>query len=88
MRRNEEVERLRKEKARHNKEDSLSKEEEIASWTKTVEVLEKIYRDFYSYKDYRSGKFKPSPAWECEGDCSSRHRNARGYKYPKRRSKI
>jgi hypothetical protein len=46
----------------------LSKEEEVKSWTRTIEALEKIYKGFYSYKDYRSGKFKPEPVWRREGD--------------------
>jgi hypothetical protein len=67
MRRGEEAERLAKEKEIWNKEDRLSKEEEVASWTRAIEALEKIYKGFYSYKDYRMGKFKPELVWRCEG---------------------
>jgi hypothetical protein len=68
--RNEEAERLRRQKERWNKEQSLTKEEEVLSWTSTIETLEKIYKDFYSYKDFMSGKFKPKPIWTCEGNYS------------------
>jgi hypothetical protein len=68
MRRSEEVERLGKEKEIWNKEKDLSKEEEVTSWTKTIEALEKIYKGFYSYKDFKLGKFKPEPVWTCEGN--------------------
>jgi hypothetical protein len=68
MKRNEEVERLAKQKEIWNKEQSLTKEEEVLSWTNTIESLEKIYKHFYSYKDYRLGKFKPKPVWLCEGE--------------------
>jgi hypothetical protein len=67
MIRNEEAKRLAKEKEIWNKEDRLSKEEEVASWIRTIEAIEKIYKGFYSYKDFRMGKFKPSPVWECKG---------------------
>jgi hypothetical protein len=63
MRRSDEVERLEKEKEIWNKEDRLSKEEYVASWTFTIETLERIYKGFYSYKDYRLGKFNPEPVW-------------------------
>jgi hypothetical protein len=67
-RRREEIERLEKEKEIWNKENRLSKEEEIKSWTPTIEVLEKIYKHFYSYKDFRLGKFNPSAVRLCQGD--------------------
>ncbi|MDR2351117.1 MAG: hypothetical protein LBD56_00315 [Endomicrobium sp.] len=67
MRRSEELERLAKEKEKWNKEKDLSKEEEVISWMKTIEALEKVYKGFYSYKDCRSGKFKPSSVWKCDG---------------------
>jgi hypothetical protein len=63
MRRSEELKRLEKEGEIWNKESRLSKEEQVVSWTPTIEVLEKIYKDFYSYKDFRLGKFKPKPVW-------------------------
>jgi hypothetical protein len=63
---NEEAERLEKQKERWNKERSLSKEEEALSWTPTIESLEKVYKDFYSYKDFPKGKFNPNPVWLCE----------------------
>jgi hypothetical protein len=68
MIRNEEAKRLAKEKEIWNKENRLSKEEEIKSWTPTIEVLEKIYKHFYSYKDFRLGKFNPSAVWLCQGN--------------------
>jgi hypothetical protein len=68
MRRSEELERLAKRKELWNKENRLSKEEQVASWIRTIEALEKIYKGFYSYKDYRMGKFKPELVWRCEGD--------------------
>jgi hypothetical protein len=68
MKRNEGTERLAKQKERRNKEHSLTKEEEVLSWTSTIETLEKVYKDFYSYKDFRMGKFKPNPVWLCEGN--------------------
>jgi hypothetical protein len=68
MRRNEEAERLVKQEDVWNKENRLTKEEQVASWATTVEALEKIYKHFYSYKDYRLGKFKPKPVWLCEGE--------------------
>jgi hypothetical protein len=68
MRRSEELERLGKEKEIWNKENRLNNEEQVRSWTSTIEALEKIYKGFYSYKDYRSGKFKPEPVWTCEGN--------------------
>jgi hypothetical protein len=68
MRRSEEAERLAKQKEGWTKEDRLSKEEEVASWIRTIEALEKIYKGFYSYKDFRMGKFKPEPVWRCEGN--------------------
>jgi hypothetical protein len=68
MKRNEEAERLAKQKERRNKEQSLTKEEEVLSWTHTIETLEKVYKDFYSYKDFRLGKFKPKPVWLCNGN--------------------
>jgi nitrogen regulatory protein PII-like uncharacterized protein len=67
MRRSEELERLAKEKEGWNKEGRLGEEEQVASWTKTIEALEKIYKGFYCYKDYRSGKFKPELVWTCKG---------------------
>jgi hypothetical protein len=67
MRRSEELERVAKEDEGWAKEEELSKEEEVASWTRTIEALEKIYKGFYSYKDYRLGKFKSEPLWTCEG---------------------
>jgi hypothetical protein len=68
MRRNEEAERLVKQEDIWNKENRLTKEEQVTSWTTTVEALEKIYKHFYSYKDSRLGKFKPKPVWLCEGE--------------------
>ena len=68
MKRNEEAERLAKQKERWNKEQSLTKEEEFLSWTSTIEALEKAYMDFYSYKDFPKGKFNPKPVWTCEKD--------------------
>ena len=68
MKRNEEAERLEKHKERWNKEQSLTKEEEALSWTKTIETLEKAYKDFYSYKDFPNRKFNPKPVWRCEGN--------------------
>jgi hypothetical protein len=49
MKRNEEAERLAKQKERWNKEQSLTKEEEVLSWTHTIETLEKVYKDFYYF---------------------------------------
>jgi hypothetical protein len=66
VRRSEEVERLGKEKEKWNKEKDLSKEEYVTSWTRTIEALEKIYKGFYSYKDFKLGKFKPEPVWTCD----------------------
>jgi hypothetical protein len=66
MIRNEEAERLAKEKELWNKENRLSKEEKVASWIRTIKALEKIYKGFYSYKDFRMGKFKPEPVWACK----------------------
>jgi hypothetical protein len=68
MRRNEEDERLVKQEEIWDKENRLTKEEQVRSWTNTIEVLEKIYKHFYSYRDYRLGKFKPKPVWLCEGE--------------------
>jgi inactivated superfamily I helicase len=44
-----------------SKEDNLGKEEEAATWTKTIELLEKVYKDFGSKKDKKA-------VWECKGD--------------------
>jgi hypothetical protein len=66
MRRNEEGERLVKQEEIWDKENRLTKEEQVRSWTMTIEALEKIYKHFYSYRDYRLGKFKPKPVWICE----------------------
>jgi hypothetical protein len=68
MKRNEEAERLEKQKERWNKERSLSKEEEVLSWTHIIEALEKVYKHFYSYKDFPKGKFNPKPVWLCKGN--------------------
>jgi hypothetical protein len=46
----------------------LTKEEEVLSWTSTIETLEKVYKDFYSYKDFPKGKFNPNPVWLYEGN--------------------
>lgn len=68
MKRNEEAERLAKQKERWNKEQSLTKEEDISSWTQTIEILEKVYKKFYFYKDFPKEKFNPNPVWLCEGN--------------------
>jgi hypothetical protein len=47
MRRNEENERLAKQEEIWNKENRLTKEEQVRSWTNTIEALEKIYKHFY-----------------------------------------
>ena len=47
MKRNEEAERLIKQKERRDKEKLLGKEEEVLSWTSTIEALEKAYKHFY-----------------------------------------
>jgi hypothetical protein len=68
MRRNEEAERLVKQEEIWTKENRLAKEEQVASWTTTIEALEKIYKHFYSYRDFPKGKFNPKPVWLCEGE--------------------
>jgi hypothetical protein len=65
VRRSEGFERLEGEK--WNKEKDLSKEEEVRSWTSTIEALEKLYEGFYCYRGYKLWKFKPNPVWVCEG---------------------
>jgi hypothetical protein len=58
MKRNEEAERLAKQKERRNKEQSLTKEEEGLSWTSTIEALEKAYKDFYIQSPVISGSLQ------------------------------
>jgi hypothetical protein len=62
MIRNEELKRLAKEKEIWNKEKDLSKEEYVASWTRTIDVLEK------ANKDFSSKKARQCLLWTCEGN--------------------
>jgi hypothetical protein len=58
MRRNEEAERLVKQEEIWTKENRLAKEEQIASWTTTIEVLEKLYKHFYIQSPVISGSLQ------------------------------
>ncbi|MDR2351226.1 MAG: hypothetical protein LBD56_00895, partial [Endomicrobium sp.] len=50
------------------KQDALARQEQISSWTVVIEVLEKAYGYFYSYKDFALRKFSPKLVWECKWD--------------------
>jgi hypothetical protein len=67
---NEEAERLRRQKERWDKEECSTREEQISSWTQTIETLEKIDKAWNSSRDFPKGKFKPKPIWTCEGNYS------------------
>jgi hypothetical protein len=65
---NEEAERLAKQKERRAKEDLLTPEEQVSSWTHIIETLEKINKNL--------GKSKPKPAWLCEGNYTDEYKAA------------